>query len=338
MSKKALITGITGQDGAFLAKQLLDKGYEVYGTVRRGSDQNFRRLKYLNIYDCVKYVPFEITEFSNILLVLKDIKPNYIYNLAAQSFVQESFINPIYTSQVNYIGVLNLLEAIRLTGQDIKFYQASTSEMFGDVKAIPQNENTPFMPLSPYGVSKVAAHYLINNYREAYDIFCVAGILFNHESELRGSEFVTRKITMKLSEIKLGSKKPVELGNLDSSRDWGYAGDYTQAMIKINENTRPKDYVVATNTEKTVREFFKIAALKLGFEPEFIGQNEHEKCIDKKTGIELCVVNKLFYRPSDVVFLKGDYTSIYNDCGWKPTTSLEKMIEKMIDYDMKNLK
>jgi GDPmannose 4,6-dehydratase len=171
MSKKALITGITGQDGAFLAKQLLDKGYEVYGTVRRGSDQNFRRLKYLNIYDRVKYVPFEITEFANILLVLKDIKPNYIYNLAAQSFVQESFINPIYTSQVNYIGVLNLLEAIRLTGQDIKFYQASTSEMFGDVKAIPQNENTPFMPLSPYGVSKVAAHYLINNYREAYNIF-----------------------------------------------------------------------------------------------------------------------------------------------------------------------
>lgn len=338
MAKKVLVTGITGQDGAFLSKQLLQNGYEVYGTVRRGSEQEFKRLKYLKIFDKIKFIPFEITEFSNIFLILKDLRPDYIYNLAAQSFVKESFINPLYTTQVNYIGVLNFLETIRVLGLDTKFYQASTSEMFGEIRAKPQNEETPFQPLSPYGVSKAAAHHLVYNYRKAYKMFCVSGILFNHESEFRGTEFVTRKIVRKLCEIKLGSKEPVQLGNLDSSRDWGYAGDYTKAMKMILENSIPKDYVVATNSEKTVRDFFEITALNLGFIPEFIGKNEKEKCIDKKTGMELCVVNQEFYRPSDVVFLRGDYTKLYKDSGWEPSTSLEQMIELMIDFDLKNLK
>ncbi len=331
---KVLITGITGQDGAFLADQLLAKGYEVVGTTRRGSTPKMGRLDRLGITHKLKFVSMELTEFSNVINVLRAEKPDYIYNLGAQSFVLDSFEHPHLTSEINYHGYLNILEAIKIQGLDCSVYQASTSEMYGDVLSDPQNEDTPFNPMSPYAVSKAAAHYLGRNYRAAYGIKASNGILFNHESELRGREFVTRKITSQLAILLEQQGEAVKLGNLDSVRDWGYAPDYVAGMILINEAKVASDYVIATNTVSTVRNFFKSSAIAAGFSPVFDGEGINERCICKKSSKVLCEVDEKYFRPSDVNYLRGDYSKIERELGWSPTVSLEEMTEKMMASDI----
>ncbi len=331
--KSALITGITGQDGAYLANDLINEGYKVYGAVRRGSTPKIGRLSFLNIIEKTNLVSLEVTEFSNVYNILTEIKPDLVFNLAAQSFVQDSFKHPILTTEINYIGTLNLLESIKLSGIKSKFYQASTSEMYGEVLSDPQTEETPFNPRSPYAVSKAAAHFLVANFREAYGIEASSGILFNHESELRGREFVTRKITSQLAEIINGSDRVIQLGNLNSVRDWGYAPDFVKAMALIINN-KPNDYVVATNKITSVREFLRLSAIASGMRPEFEGEGLNEKCFDKNTNKLICEVNKDYYRPSDVVFLRGDYGKIKKELGWSPSTDVETIIEKMTKYDL----
>ena len=335
--KKILVTGVTGQDGAFLARQLIQKGYEVYGAVRRGSTPKVGRLQRLGILDKIKLVGLEITEFANVFSVLKDLQPDIIYNLAAQSFVADSFKHPHLTSDINYMGVLNLLEAIKITGIDCRLYQASTSEMYGDVTDEVLTEETPFRPLSPYAVAKTAAHHLVVNYRKAYNIHGSCGILFNHESELRGREFVTRKITSQLAEFSIGRKEAIQLGNMNSVRDWGYADDYVKGMMMIVENGDADDFVLATNKISTVRDFFMIAAKEAGFQPEFEGEGINEVCICSKTNTKLCEVNSDFYRPSDVVYLRGSFDKVHGARGWTPKTSLEEMICKMVKSDMEHV-
>ena len=332
--KKILITGITGQDGSYLARKLIDQGHEVFGTVRRNSTDKYGRLSYLEILDKATLIPLEITEFSNVFRSLRDIRPNMIYNLAAQSFVEDSFKHPHLTSSVNYLGVLNFLEAINLIGLETAFYQASTSEMYGDVKTETQDELTPFNPMSPYAVSKCAGHQLVSNYRKAYGIRASAGILFNHESELRGREFVTRKISYQIAEFANGREIPIKLGNLSSVRDWGYAPDYVDAMILINNSKTPDDYVVATNTISTVRDFFKASAKVAGYSPSFEGEGIEEKCFDTKTGKILCEVDKKYFRPSDVTYLKGNYSKINKALGWSPTTFVDDLAKKMTIFDL----
>ena len=331
--KKVLITGVTGQDGAYLAKKLIEEGLEVFGTIRRGSTPKTGRLEHQGIVNSIKLIPVEMTEFSNIFRTVNEIQPHFIYNLAAQSFVKDSFIHPAWTSHVNYFGVLNFLEAINLIGLETRFYQASTSEMYGEVMADSQNELTPFNPASPYAVSKCAGHHLVRNYREAYGIPCSSGILFNHESELRGREFVTRKITCQMAEFAHGRTEPIQLGNLDSVRDWGYAPDYVDAMILMASTNAPADYVVATNKITTVRSFFEMSAKIAGYDPVFEGSGLSEKCLDKRTGRVLSVVNEDFFRPKDVTYLRGDYSKINKELGWSPRTSFESMVEKMVKFD-----
>lgn len=331
---KVLITGITGQDGAFLAQQLLTKEYDVVGTVRRGSTPKTGRLDKLGITDEVRLVSMELTEFSNVINVLRAEKPDYIYNLGAQSFVADSFDHPHLTSEINYHGYLNILEAIKILGLDCSVYQASTSEMYGDVLSDPQNEDTPFNPMSPYAVAKAAAHNLGRNYRAAYGIKASNGILFNHESELRGREFVTRKITSQLALLLEQKGEAVRLGNLDSVRDWGYAPDYVSGMILINEAKVASDYVIATNTISTVRDFFRSSAIAAGFSPVFDGEGVNERCICEKSSKVLCEVDQKYFRPSDVNYLRGDYSKIERELGWSPTTSLQAMTEKMVVSDI----
>jgi GDPmannose 4,6-dehydratase len=332
--KKILITGITGQDGSFLAKKLIQQGHKVYGAVRRGSTPKYGRLLHLNILDEVTLLPIEVTEFSNVFRTLRDLKPDMIYNLAAQSFVQDSFVHPHLTSSVNYLGVLNFLESINLLGLKTSFYQASTSEMFGEVLSDPQDEFTPFNPMSPYAVSKCAAHQLVANYRKSYGINASSGILFNHESELRGREFVTRKITYQIAEMVNGRKKPIELGNLSSVRDWGYAPEYVDAMILIGDSKTPNDFVVATNSIFSVRDFLKISSEVAGFKPVFEGEGLEEKCIDALSGRIICEVNKKYFRPSDVVYLRGSYKKINKELGWTPKIKAEKLAEIMTVFDL----
>ena len=331
--KKALITGITGQDGSYLAQHLINKGYKVYGAIRRGSTPKFGRLSVLGIQKKIDFIPLEITEFSNVFNVLRNLKPDLIFNLAAQSFVQDSFDHPILTTEINYLGTLNILETIKITGIKSKFYQASTSEMYGEVLSKPQNEKTPFNPRSPYAVSKAGAHYLVANYREAYGIEASNGILFNHESELRGREFVTRKISYQLAEIVNGRDQPIQLGNLNSIRDWGYAPDFVKAMYLII-NSEPDDFVVSTCKTTSVRDFFKICAIGAGLKPEFEGEGIDEKCYDRISNQIICEVNKKYYRPSDVVFLQGDYSKINKKLGWSPVTDIETIAKNMIKFDM----
>lgn len=331
---KVLITGITGQDGAYLAQELLAKEYDVVGTVRRGSTPKTGRLDWLGVTHKLRLVSMELTEFSNVISVLRQERPDYIYNLGAQSFVADSFDHPHLTSEINYHGLLNILEAIKIEGIDCSVYQASTSEMYGDVLSDPQNEETPFNPMSPYAVAKTAAHFLGRNYRAAYGIKASNGILFNHESELRGREFVTRKITSKLALISEQKGTAVRLGNLDSTRDWGYAPDYVQGMILINEAKIASDYVIATNTIATVRDFFKSSALAAGFSPVFEGVGIGERCVCEKTSKVLCEIDKKYFRPSDVNYLRGDYSKIERELGWSPSTSLDQMTEKMVISDI----
>ena len=334
MKNKVLITGITGQDGAYLAQHLSKNGYKVYGTHRRASTYKLGRLDFLGIVDDVNFISLEITEFGNVFSVLRELKPNYIYNLAAQSFVEDSFRHPALTTNVNYMGVLNFLEAIKILNLDCSFYQASTSEMFGDVLEKPQSEITAFNPMSPYGVSKCAAHQLVKNYRIAYDMRCSSGILFNHESPIRGREFVTRKISYQMAQLTRGRKTPIQLGNLSSVRDWGYAPEYILAMEKIINAKNMDDYVVATNEVATVRDFFRKSAVVAGYDPIFEGEGINEKCIDRKSSKVLCEVNKSYFRPTDVVYLQGDYSAINKAFDWKPDSLWEDIAEKMTISDI----
>ena len=335
--KKALITGITGQDGAYLTKLLLSKGYFVYGAFRRTSSVNFWRLEELNVHSHpnLKLVEFDLTDQGNCITLVANIKPDEIYNLAAQSFVGVSFEQPVTTANITGIGALHLLEAIRIVNKKIKFYQASTSEMFGKVHEIPQTENTIFHPRSPYGVAKLFAHWSTINYRESYDIFGVCGILFNHESPLRGKEFVTRKITDAVAKIKLGKMEVLELGNLNAKRDWGFAEEYVESMYLMMQHDFPDTYVVATNRTETVRDFVTMAFKAIDIDLSWSGKDENERGIDKLTGKTLVQVNKEFYRPNEVDLLIGDASKANKQLGWVPKTSLEELCKMMVEEDIR---
>jgi GDPmannose 4,6-dehydratase len=332
--KKALITGITGQDGAYLSEFLLKKGYEVYGAFRRTSELYTDRLKYLGVADNIKFIPLELLEFTNICRTIDKIKPDEVYNLAAQSFVQLSFEEPLYTADVTAMGALRLLESIRAINPRIKYYQASSSEMFGKVQATPQNEMTPFRPRSPYSVSKLFGHWITANYRESYGIFACSGILFNHESPLRGLEFVTRKITNSIARIKFGLQNKMVLGNLDAKRDWGYSGDYVQAMWLMLQQEKPDDYVIATCEVHSVREFVEMAFKRVGIEIKWSGKGLDEKGIDAKTGSILVSVSPEFFRPAEVDSLTGECGKAKLILGWEPKVHLQKLVEMMVDYDL----
>ncbi len=334
--KKALITGIRGQDGAYLAKLLLDLGYQVYGADRRSSDSSYWRLEYLKIKDKIKLVYMDLLEYSNIIDVIKEIKPDEVYNLAAQSFVQVSFNQPLLTSEVNALGVLRLLEALKLYKPDAKFYQASTSEMFGIVKEVPQNENTPFNPVSPYAVSKVFAHYITVNYRLAYNMFNCCGILFNHESPLRGLEFVTKKIVNTAVKIKYNLAEKLLIGNIYAKRDWGYAPEYIYGMYLMLNHDKPDDYVLATNETHTVKEFIDKTFEYLGMPLKW--EEDNDKIRAYSQGKLLVESSLEFYRPSEVPILKGDYTKAKKILNWEPTTKFDKLIEIMINEELNIIK
>lgn len=337
MKKKALITGIRGQDGAYLAELLLKKGYEVWGADRRSGDATNWRLKELGIEKDVKIVYMDLLELTNILRTIEKIKPDEVYNLAAQSFVGVSFEKPVLTAEIDAIGVLRILEAIRTVKPDTKFYQASTSEMFGKVQEIPQNERTPFYPRSPYGVAKLFGHWITVNYREAFNLFACSGILMNHESPLRGVEFVTRKITYSLARIKYGLQDKLVLGNLDAKRDWGYAKEYVEGMWLMLQQDEPDDYVLATGETHTVREFVEKASEIAGFDIEWEGEGVNTRGIDKKTGKVIIEVSPEFYRPAEVDILVGDYSKAKKKLGWEPKTKFEKLVEIMMEADLKRV-
>ncbi|HEX6705403.1 MAG TPA: GDP-mannose 4,6-dehydratase [Albitalea sp.] len=335
--KSAVITGITGQDGAYLTELLIAKGYEVYGTFRRTSSVNFWRLDELGLtrHPKLHLVEFDLTDLSTCIRLLEKARPQEVYNLAAQSFVGVSFEQPITTGEITGIGALNLLEAIRVVDKTIRFYQASTSEMFGKVQAIPQMESTPFYPRSPYGVAKLYAHWMTINYRESYDIFGCSGILFNHESPLRGQEFVTRKITDSMAKIRLGRLDLLELGNLDAKRDWGFAKEYVEGMWRMLQVDRPDTYVLATNRTESVRDFVTMAGKAAGFEIAFRGSAEQEIGIDAKTGKTIVRVNPKFYRPAEVDLLIGDATKAKQALDWEPRTTLEQLCQMMVTADIR---
>jgi GDPmannose 4,6-dehydratase len=335
--KKAIITGITGQDGAYLAQLLLEKGYEVYGTYRRTSSVNFWRIEELGIenHQNLHLIEYDLTDQSNSIRMVIDIKPDEIYNLAAQSFVGVSFDQPLATAHITGLGCVHLLEAIRIVNPKIKFYQASTSEMFGEVQAIPQKEDTPFYPRSPYGVAKLYAHWMVINYRESYDIFGCSGILFNHESPLRGREFVTRKITDSVAKIKLGKLDVLELGNMDAKRDWGFAKEYVEGMYLMLQADKPDTYVLATNRTETVRDFVTMAFKAVDIELIWEGKEENETAKDKATGKVLVKVNPKFYRPAEVDLLIGDPQKAKDELGWEPKTTLEELCAMMVKDDLK---
>ena len=335
--KKALVTGITGQDGAYLAQLLLDKNYIVYGTYRRTSSVNFWRMEELGIQDHpnLQLVEYDLTDLGASLALMQKVQPDEVYNLAAQSFVGVSFEQPTTTAQITGLGALNLLEAIRLVNPKIRFYQASTSEMFGNVQAVPQVEETPFYPRSPYGVAKLYAHWMTVNYRESYGIFGASGILFNHESPLRGREFVTRKITDAVAKIKLGKLDCLELGNIDAKRDWGFAKDYVDGMWRMLQAEEPDTYVLATNRTVTVRDFARMAFQGVGISVDFKGTAEGETAVDMATGRTVMRVNPKFYRPAEVELLIGNPAKAKAKLGWEPTCNLEQLCAMMVEADLR---
>ena len=335
--KKAIITGISGQDAAYLAELLLAKGYEVYGTYRRTASVNFWRIEELGIenHPNLHLIEYDLTDQSNTIRMIMTIHPDEIYNLAAQSFVGVSFDQPVATAKITGLGTVHLLEAIRTVDPKIRFYQASTSEMFGKVQQIPQTEETPFYPRSPYGVAKLYAHWMVINYRESYDIFGCSGILFNHESPLRGREFVTRKITDSVAKIKLGKLDLLELGNMDAKRDWGYAKDYVEGMYLMMQADKADTYVLATNRTETVRDFVTMAFKGAGIEIAFQGEAENEIAIDKATGKTVVRVNPKFYRPSEVDLLIGSPEKAKRELGWEPKTTLEELCAMMVEADLR---
>lgn len=333
----ALITGITGQDGAYLAELLLAKGYTVYGAFRRTSSVNFWRIEELGVFGHpnLHLVEYDLTDLSASIRLLQSTRVREIYNLAAQSFVGVSFDQPGTTAQITGIGTLNLLEAIRTVDPTIRFYQASTSEMFGKVQAIPQDETTSFWPRSPYGVAKLFAHWTTVNYRESYGIFGASGILFNHESPLRGREFVTRKITDGVAKIVLGQLDCLELGNIDAQRDWGFARDYVEGMWRMLQAEQPDTYVLATNRTETVRDFVRMAFAAAGVEVSFRGADEAESAIDTASGRTVVRINPRFYRPAEVDLLIGDPAKARAELGWEPATTLEELCTMMVEADLR---
>ena len=337
MSKTALITGVTGQDGSFLSEFLLEKGYEVHGTIRRSSVDFRERISHLEGHPRFHLHYADMGDSMSLLKVIGLVRPDEIYNLAAQSHVQVSFDAPEYTADVDATGVLRVLEAVRQCGlaDTCKIYQASTSELYGKVEQVPQNEETPFHPYSPYAVAKLYGYWIVKEYREAYGMFCCSGILFNHESERRGETFVTRKITLAAARIKQGKQEKLYLGNLSSLRDWGYAKDYVECMWLILQNEKPEDFVIATGEQHSVREFCYEAFKHVGIELEFTGEGIDEKGIDKATGKVLIEVSPDFFRPTDVVNLWGDPTKARKKLGWNPTkTTFEQLVKIMVDADM----
>ncbi|RLA43793.1 MAG: GDP-mannose 4,6-dehydratase [Gammaproteobacteria bacterium] len=337
MSKKAIITGITGQDGAYLAELLLGKGYTVYGAYRRTASTNFWRIDELGVrsHPNLHLVEYDLTDLGSSIRLLENAKPDEVYNLAAQSFVAASFDQPVTTGKITGLGAVNLLEAVRTVNSKIRFYQASTSEMFGEVQEIPQRESTPFYPRSPYGVAKLYAHWMTINYRESYDIFGSSGILFNHESPLRGLEFVTRKITDGIAKIKLGKLDVLELGNMNAKRDWGYAKDYVEGMWRILQAEKPDTFVLATNRTETVRDFVSMSCKAAGIEIEWQGSETDEVAIDLSSGKKIVQVNPKFYRPAEVDLLIGDPTKAREVLGWEAQTSLEELCAMMVEADMR---
>ena len=337
MQKKALITGITGQDGSYLAELLLEKGYDVHGTIRRSSVDFRERIAHLEGRPHFHLHYADLGDSMSILGVISKVRPNEIYNLAAQSHVQVSFDSPEFTADVDAVGVLRILEAVRQLNltDTCRIYQASTSELYGKVEEVPQNENTPFHPYSPYAVAKQYGFWIVKEYREAYNMYCCSGILFNHESERRGETFVTRKITLAAARIKQGKQEKLYLGNLSSLRDWGYAKDYVECMWLILQQEQPEDFVIATGVQHSVREFCYYAFKRVGIELEFKGEGMNEKGIDKATGNVLIEVSPDFYRPTDVVNLWGDPTKAKAKLGWNPnSTSFEELVNIMVDNDM----
>ncbi len=338
--RTALITGVTGQDGSYLAELLLSKGYDVHGTIRRSSVDYRERIAHLEGQPNFHLHYADLGDSMSLIQVMNKVRPDEVYNLAAQSHVQVSFDSPEFTADVDATGVLRILEAIRQAGlaETCRMYQASTSELYGKVEEVPQNENTPFHPYSPYAVAKQYGYWIVREYRDAYNIFCCNGILFNHESERRGETFVTRKITLAAARIRQGKQEKLYLGNLSSLRDWGYAKDYVECMWLILQNEKPDDYVIATGVQHSVREFCRLAFHEAGIELEFVGEGAEEKGIDKATGRVLVEVSPDFYRPTDVVNLWGDPTKAKATLGWNPTkTSFEELVRIMVEHDMRKV-
>lgn len=337
--KKAIITGITGQDGAYLAELLLNKGYIVYGAYRRTASTNFWRIEEVGVRDNpnLHLLEYDLTDLASSIRLIEKAKPDEVYNLAAQSFVAVSFDQPITTAQITGLGAVNLLEAIRCVNPNIRFYQASTSEMFGEVQEVPQSEKTPFYPRSPYGVAKLYAHWMTINYRESYNIFGTSGILFNHESPLRGLEFVTRKITDGLVRVKLGKLPHIELGNMEAKRDWGYAKDYVDGMWRMLQVDVPKTYVLATGRAETVRDFVNMTCKALGIDIKWHESGIDEHAIDNNTGNMIVKVNPKFYRPAEVDLLIGNPEKAEKELGWKASTSLEGLCEMMVKADLQRV-
>jgi GDPmannose 4,6-dehydratase len=332
--KKALITGITGQDGAYLSKLLLNKGYEVYGAFRRTSDLQLSRMKYLGVDENIQFLPLELLEFTNLYRSIEKIRPDEIYNLGAQSFVGLSFEEPIFTLDVTGTGPLRILEAIRCINPKIKFYQASSSEMFGKVQTVPQDEKTPFYPRSPYAVAKLSAHWITVNYRESYGLFACSGILFNHESPLRGLEFVTRKITRGLARIKHGLQEKIVLGNLNAKRDWGYAPEFVEAIWLMMQQPQPDDFVIATGETHNIREFVEEAFRLVDVDIVWKGSDVEEKGISRKTGKVLVEVSPEFFRPAEVDLLIGNPRKAAEKLGWRPRTPFKELVRKMVEADL----
>lgn len=332
MKKNALITGITGQDGSYLSELLLEKGYNVYGLMRRKSSVDYGNVAHLK--DKIEFIYADMTDIVSLINAVKISQPDEVYNLAAQSFVGTSWEQPIATADIDAIGVLNILEAIRLTHPKARFYQASTSEMFGLVQEVPQTEKTPFYPRSPYGVAKLYGHWITKNYRESYGMYACSGILFNHESERRGKEFVTRKITDAVAKIKYGLQEYVELGNMDAKRDWGHAKDYVQAMWLMLQQEQADDYVIATNETRTVREFVIEAFKAAGIELVFEGERDNEVAKNKATGQVVVKINPKFYRPAEVELLIGNPEKAERILGWKREINFSNLVDRMVKNDI----
>ena len=332
MAKHALITGVTGQDGSYLAELLLEKGYEVYGIMRRKSVVDYGNVEHIK--DKIHFIYADMTDPVSLIAAMKISQADEVYNLAAQSFVATSWEQPLATADIYALGVTNMLEAIRTVKPEARFYQASTSEMFGLVQAIPQTETTPFYPRSPYGVAKLYGHWITKNYRESYDLYACSGILFNHESERRGKEFVTRKITDAVARIKLGVQDHLELGNMDSKRDWGHSKDYVKAMWLLLQQDHADDYVIATNETRTVREFVEVAFGHVGIEVEWSGEGVDEIGKDKATGKTIVKVNPKFFRPAEVDILLGNPAKAEKELGWKREISFSQLVERMVKNDL----
>lgn len=336
MKKRALITGITGQDGSYLAELLIEKGYEVYGIIRRKSVVDYGNVEHIK--DKINFIYADMTDITSLINAVKISTPDEVYNLAAQSFVGTSWEQPIATADIDALGVTNLLEAIRIIKPKARFYQASTSEMFGLVQEIPQKETTPFYPRSPYGVAKLYGHWITKNYRESYNMYACSGILFNHESERRGKEFVTRKITDAVARIKNGIQEVLELGNMDAKRDWGHSKDYVNAMWLMLQQEKADDYVIATNETRTVREFVNVAFKKVGIELKWEGTGVEERAINVENNKVVVKVNPKFYRPAEVELLIGDSSKAEKELGWQRNINFNELVERMVQNDLELVK